>query len=556
MVLHCGLFPAHSRNHPIIPTQVNRIWLGGAPIPERYERYWRAWQRQLPNAQFRTWRDADVAQLPVAGPLLSKASMPVQRADIARYDIILQHGGVYLDCDIMPLAYPEFFAGDELITCNENDGDEIRSIGFFAAPPGHPTLRRALELIGQADLGRAAPNFETGPHLFRRAVVTERRLPSATFYPYGDSEPFSRIFDRDLLHTWGIHVWGRTWLPDKALVTYASRCLASGDVREAEELLDQCASQEGSERASALRQMCLEVRGLRRALLDGLRSGPMRELMARSPLIGLPGRVSTKPHSIKAVAGVPRFFEAAWHLLTRHPDTVVWQVGACDGILADGLRPLLVNFDPVALLVEPHPQMHARLADNYRRNERSVLANVAVGRVARPSELIAMDPDAATKDDLPDWAIGLSSLHGDRNALGGKTVTPEMRARLLAATRRIPVEVVTPDELRRRAGIGWPDLLFVDTEGSDAEVVHALLDVPVLPKLVYFETICLPAEELAELLARLSATHLCIDLPQNMMAIRHDMLEELVCSAFLEQGRRTLLDLFGMDLVVPPPSQG
>lgn len=281
----------------------------------------------------------------------------------------------------------------------------------------------------------------------------------------------------------------------------------------------------------------------------------MRDLMGRRGLIGLPERASAKPHSIKATSGVPGFLEAAWHLMTRHPESVVWQVGACDGILADGLRPLLVNFDPVALLVEPHPQMHARLADNYRLNERTQLANVALGRVARATELIAMDPDAAERDALPDWAIGLSSLHADRNALGGKTVTPEMRARLVAATRRIPVSVVTPAQLRQRHGIEWPDLLVVDTEGSDAEVVHAFLDVPVLPKLIHFETICLPAAELAELLERLSATYLCIQLPQNMLAVRRDMLEEMVCTAFLEQGRRTLLDLFGMDLVVPTTPQ-
>ena len=45
-------------------TTFHRVWFGAKPIPDAYEAYWQAWQRQFPDHRFVTWRDADIDRLP------------------------------------------------------------------------------------------------------------------------------------------------------------------------------------------------------------------------------------------------------------------------------------------------------------------------------------------------------------------------------------------------------------------------------------------------------------------------------------------------------------
>lgn len=534
-----------------LSSDFHRVWLGNDPIPAIYEQYWKAWQRQLPDATFRTWRDQDVENLPLAGPLLPKVASAVQASDIARYDIILQNGGTYLDCDILPLVYPDVLGGDELVTCNENSGDDIRSIGFFAAPPGNPTLHRALEIIGSMELGVSTPNIETGPALFRKAIAAERRLPSSAFYPYHHTEPFSRVFDRDLSRTYGIHVWGRSWLSEEALTTAAAHCFHAGDVGEAEALLVRRANPILTERAQRMLELCRQIRNMRLTLVHGLRNPTFRMALRKGWAGGIKFEAGPRPKVIQQADGVSSLFEAGWCLLSHYPDSVVWQIGACDGILVDPIRSLLVNFDPVCLLVEPHPELYTRLVRNYRRNERMVTINAAMGRSGGKADLIAIDPYIAGRDNLPDWSLGISSLYRDRNALGGKRVTDALQKRLLAATRAVPVVVHSPADVRRQTGLPWPDMLVVDTEGADAEIVAAFLDEGVAPKILYFETVCVPESEVAQIKQRLLLTYFAIEATDSVLFIRHDFLDEILELAWVEQGRISLPSYLGLSIVLP-----
>ena len=45
---------------------------------------------------------------------------------------------------------------------------------------------------------------------------------------------------------------------------------------------------------------------------------------------------------------------ACW-AFEKKSELVVWQIGAADGILVDPIRPLMVRFNPVSVLLEPNP---------------------------------------------------------------------------------------------------------------------------------------------------------------------------------------------------------
>lgn len=529
----------------MIPRVIHRVWCGSSQRPDIYEEYWRAWQRQLPDYEFVTWEDADAARVPLAKESFIRGCSPVQKADILRYAILHSEGGVYMDCDMMPLTWRDWGVEDGLLTCNESEADDIRSIGFIAAPREDATFARALERISRTSLGSRPINEETGPVLFRQCIEGETQLPTEAFYPYHYDEPFSLVFERSLTQTYGIHVWGMSWLTPPALAAKARNWMFAGDIAAAESLALPIQDQP---QAGEIVQHVARVRTARATFVDQLSAPAFAAAVRQQQLCGqaLPAALNRE-----APNATPSFFDAAWHLLKSRPGSAVWQIGAADGIVADLLRPLLVNFDPVGVLVEPNPWLYDQLRRNYRNNRHLTLLNVAIGAQAAKSQLRAVNPAVVSDRGLPHWALGLSTFQPTSNALGGKTVTPDMRERLMSATELIDVDVITFGDVLSEAGGQKPDIVVIDVEGMDAELVVALFTVPLYPRIVMFEQSCLSTEEVASLRQRLPDNYFWADLGEDVVLYRRDFLDELTREQFVEEGRTKLLARWRPDLLLP-----
>ena len=77
----------------------HRIWLSDPlnpkQIPPKYEANWSAWRRQFPGEEFRTWTNADIDAFPSVSRLVHDAQGMARKADILRYAILHEWGGVY-----------------------------------------------------------------------------------------------------------------------------------------------------------------------------------------------------------------------------------------------------------------------------------------------------------------------------------------------------------------------------------------------------------------------------------------------------------------------------
>jgi FkbM family methyltransferase len=527
----------------MVPRVLHRVWLGPRPIPERYEAYWAAWKRQLPDYELVTWTEREAVRLASVAPLLERAVSPTQQADILRYAVLQAEGGVYMDCDMMPLQWRDWGLEEGLVTCNESTDDDIRSIGFIAAPKGNETFARALSLISATKLGTDAVNFETGPVLFRKAIAAEQRLPDAAFYPYHHEEPFSAIFERDLSATYGIHVWGMSWLGPDALADKARRWMQAGDIGAAEALARTLPAEPP---AADIVEHCRRVRSIRTMLVNAVEERRYASAVDSGWLCGalIPAPAAPLP------SAHPRFLDAAWHLLQQSPASPVWQIGAADGIVADPLRPLLINFDPPGMLVEPNPWIFSRLQQNYRNNARLTLVNAAVAGTAGKAELRAVVPEEVAARALPDWALGLSTFDPSANALGGKTVTTDVQRRLMKATRAVEVQTLTVADLLSQTGGMLPDIVVVDAAGMDTDIVGWLLDAGLRPRIVQLEVACVTEEQIAALKARLPADYVWIDLGEDAALYRRDFLDDLAREAYVEEGRLAHLARYRPDLLV------
>ncbi len=499
----------------------HRIWFGNKPLPSHYEDYWAAWQRQFPACTFRTWTDADIDELERTRDKLKSLSNVVSRADIARYEILSKHGGIYLDCDILP--YNHFDAADlcrELTVCNEDESTQYCSIGFIGAPAGHPIFDALIDHLLKSPIDESQPNHSTGPWLFGRFLQRHqfRRLPTAAFYPYLYNEPLSVIRRRNLDQTFGIHVWGGAWLAPEQQMQKAAQFLDRGDIAEAARIL-----------AGSNDPWALEIGWL----VHHIRS-------VRTSSAEIADRLNTPIAIDNADQPVFEFSKVVHWLLEANPDRMVWQIGAADGVLVDPLRSAMVNFDPPSVLLEPNPYLFAMLRAGYANNRNALPLQLAYSKDRGELVLNAINPAKVAELGLPHWVLGISSMFDDKHAIGGLTIDPETTRKIQLCIERVAVPVVDFAGLVQHSGGRGPDILVVDAEGMDKTIIDDILDRGGQPAVIHFEIQCMDAGEVQALATRLSQNYALFQFGNDVTAYSHAMLKAYTQSIYIKNGIPTV----------------
>lgn len=196
----------------MIPRLLHFIWVG-RPMPARWASYVDGWRALHPDWTVRVWGDGDLVALDnqglfdaaedIAGPGAGQL-----QADIARYEILRDHGGVYLDVDYEPRRALDPLCDVPAWAAWEVDGHWVAN-GAIAAVPGHPVFQELVDAI-PASIERhrhRRPNAMTGPRLFTPAALRHDFVlhPSAWFHPYRynelhrDGEAFPDAF---AVHHW------------------------------------------------------------------------------------------------------------------------------------------------------------------------------------------------------------------------------------------------------------------------------------------------------------------------------------------------------------------
>lgn len=95
-----GLDPDHLEH---IPPLIHQIW-DDAVVENTCQISAQSWERFCGEygCQYKLWRRKDLEQLTpfVNRKYYDVTDSPQMRADIARYEILYKHGGLYLDCDM------------------------------------------------------------------------------------------------------------------------------------------------------------------------------------------------------------------------------------------------------------------------------------------------------------------------------------------------------------------------------------------------------------------------------------------------------------------------
>lgn len=197
----------------MIERKLHFIWLGPRPVPEEWLVPWRALH---PGWDVRLWREADLAALPMVNrahfDALLAAGCWHGAADVARYEILLAEGGVYVDIDSRPLRTFEgapfmdasFFAGYEP---TPSIPGRIAN-GTIGAHKDHHVLQQLVRAVSEMEV--VDPPWDTIGGTALTAVLSLHRhcpcapliLPARTFYAtdahgravVGREQPYSEHF--------------------------------------------------------------------------------------------------------------------------------------------------------------------------------------------------------------------------------------------------------------------------------------------------------------------------------------------------------------------------
>ena len=234
-------------------------------------------------------------------------------------------------------------------------------------------------------------------------------------------------------------------------------------------------------------------------------------------------------HLAEVSPGYARSYEFHVHcvlhaLAHREPDLFFLQVGGMDGKRFDPIYAFVKHYRWKGIILEPLPDLFEALAANYAGNEGVVLVNAALTDSDGEHEMFRVRRQAVLDGVVPLWAEGLSSLFPDRNALGGRGVSPDLHA---ALRRHMQVERVKGLTLRSLAE-RWPmprlDLLQVDAEGCELQILRQVDWRVHRPKAVHLEHWALPVEERGELLGMLGQQDYILRMSEaDVLAVDRDL---------------------------------
>ncbi len=213
-----------------IPRVFHQIWINATSpdLPPVYARYRDSWLAHHPGWDYRLWNLDNLPFVSRHQALYPRCGSYAQMADILRYELLFELGGVYLDTDFECLKpIDRILEGVRTFSCSE-DGASV-SIGIMGAEPASPLMHRCTKHI-PSRLGLQSPTAETGPAYFTRQILEGgfnndlTLFPRAWFYPYNWNEPHRA--NESFPEAYGIHRWAHSWKDSNTgLVTKITRRL-------------------------------------------------------------------------------------------------------------------------------------------------------------------------------------------------------------------------------------------------------------------------------------------------------------------------------------------
>lgn len=205
-----------------IPKIIHQVWIGGE-LPEKYKVFAESWKKFHPDWQYILWDDEKIATLPKKRQyIFDKATSAGMKSDIVRYEILRQHGGLYVDTDFECLKPFDDLMGLEFFTGISYDSSFQAYIGLIASIPNHPIMNCCINTMNTAYAGNKGSIIMnvTGANHFTKAFNACSKgsknivaFPTEFFYPFPNNkrnleDPYKYVTE----NSYAIHHWAVSWV--------------------------------------------------------------------------------------------------------------------------------------------------------------------------------------------------------------------------------------------------------------------------------------------------------------------------------------------------------
>lgn len=184
-------------------------------MPARSHEFMQGWLDHHPGWKHRLWTDESLPLLHNE-QLFTSSEYQAQRADILRYEVLHDYGGVYLDLDMECRRSIEHLVRSREAFIGEEEPGRL-AIGIFGARASHPWLQKLIEELPRSWREQHTIPDQTGPGFVTR--VSQGRsdvvvFPPRYFYPYSWREP--ERAGETFPDAYAVHRWQHSWADDEA----------------------------------------------------------------------------------------------------------------------------------------------------------------------------------------------------------------------------------------------------------------------------------------------------------------------------------------------------
>lgn len=198
----------------MIPKKIHYCWFGGNEIGPLFARCLASWKKFLPDYEIICWNESNLPKEANLAWKYIKEKKYAFASDYARYYILYQQGGIYLDTDVEVVKPFDSLLNN---TCFIGYEDKNRiACGIIGAIAKNKFSYHCMSIMN--DVAENNKAFLIAPEVANRAVSLSENVtiyPEEYFYPYNpysENQKVKQLMFSDITeNTYAIHHWEKKW---------------------------------------------------------------------------------------------------------------------------------------------------------------------------------------------------------------------------------------------------------------------------------------------------------------------------------------------------------
>ncbi|MHB8206511.1 glycosyltransferase family 32 protein [Mucilaginibacter sp.] len=211
----------------MIPKKIHYCWFGNNPKNETILNCIESWKKILPEYQIIEWNESNSELANDFSKQAFKAKKWAFLSDYVRIKALYQHGGIYLDTDMLMVKSLDDLLDQECFLGYQNDGQV--SGGIISSVKGNAYIKSCLDAYENMQFNESRLMSMAIPLILTDAYDRFSQKQSVSIYPYNYFYPYS--FEDSLQgknyinsikpETYAIHLWNASWFTEKELAGFA-----------------------------------------------------------------------------------------------------------------------------------------------------------------------------------------------------------------------------------------------------------------------------------------------------------------------------------------------